>query len=260
MIEQAEKCVCKIKCKDGSSGTGFFCLIPFPDKTIRLRTLMTNNHVLQKKDIEIGEKIEFSISDDKIKFNIIIDKSRKVFTDETYDITIIEIKKEDRIKDDSFLEIDDEIFKENIIYNFKEKPIYLLHYPKGQNVEKSEGSLKYISEDYYNILHSCSTSPGSSGSPILSLNNNRLIGIHKRRKRNVEYNGGTLLKLPIEKFNEEFNDKKKNLNKSDIENHDDKIPQIKEDNNKKIISNFNENININNNIIGNVKNETPELW
>ena len=36
---------------DGGSGTGFFSLIPFPDKTMQLRTLMTNSHILKKRDI-----------------------------------------------------------------------------------------------------------------------------------------------------------------------------------------------------------------
>ena len=32
IIEQIEKSICKIKCKDGGNGNGFFCIIPFPDK------------------------------------------------------------------------------------------------------------------------------------------------------------------------------------------------------------------------------------
>ena len=31
ILDQADKCVYKIKCDDGGIGTGFFCKIPFPD-------------------------------------------------------------------------------------------------------------------------------------------------------------------------------------------------------------------------------------
>ena len=48
-----KKCICKIKCKDGLNGTGFFCNIP--DDWNTLKVLMTNNHVLKKEDILIGK-------------------------------------------------------------------------------------------------------------------------------------------------------------------------------------------------------------
>ena len=47
-VDNLEWCTHKY---NSNYGTGFFCLIPFPDKTIRLRTLMTNEHILQKSDI-----------------------------------------------------------------------------------------------------------------------------------------------------------------------------------------------------------------
>ena len=38
-----------------------------------------------------------------------------------------------------------------------------------------------ISKEIYNciIKHTCNTKPGSSGSPILNLENNKVIGLHK---------------------------------------------------------------------------------
>ena len=73
---------------------------------------MTNHHILRESDIEIGKNINFSINNEEKAFKLVIDSKRKVYTNEVYDITIIEIKKEDGIKDDSFLEIDDLIFKD----------------------------------------------------------------------------------------------------------------------------------------------------
>ena len=40
---------------------------------------MTNNHVLNKKDISVGKKIKFSLNGDKINFEIKINISRKTY-------------------------------------------------------------------------------------------------------------------------------------------------------------------------------------
>ena len=88
LIPKAKKGICKIKCNDGSHGTGFFCNIL--DNWNTLKVLITNNHVLEKEDILIGKKIKFSINNDEIDYEIEIDKSRKIYTSDKYDITIIE--------------------------------------------------------------------------------------------------------------------------------------------------------------------------
>ena len=89
IIEQSKKCICKIKCKEGGYGTGFFCIIPFPDKLHPLPVLMTNNHVIDKEGIIKGNKIQFTINNDKINVEIIIDEIRRIYTNKKYDITII---------------------------------------------------------------------------------------------------------------------------------------------------------------------------
>ena len=100
--------VCKIKCKNGGTGSGFFCYIPFPDKSSLLPVLVTYNHVLNNEDISEGKKIEFSLGNSNISKNIRIKSSRKVYTNEKpYDVTFIEIKKSDDIKFSDFMELDD---------------------------------------------------------------------------------------------------------------------------------------------------------
>ena len=106
IIEQSEKSICKIKCKGGEYGTGFFCIIPFPDKFHQLPVLMTNHHVIDKEGIIKGNKIQFTINNDKINVEIIIDEIRRIYTNEKYDITIIEINENDELDMNSFLEID----------------------------------------------------------------------------------------------------------------------------------------------------------
>lgn len=204
ILEQTKKSICKIICKNDIYGTGFFCFLPFPDKATKLRALITNNHILGKSDIEIGKTIKFTVYNDKMDFKIIIDKSRKVYTNEDYDITIIELKpQKDGIKDDSYLDVDDcIILDDNIEANIKEvlkdKSIYLIHYPGGEKLKKSEGVIISIDEDKYTIHHNSDTNSGSSGSPILNLDNNKLIGIHVGAEK--DKNGtiiGTLLREPF---------------------------------------------------------------
>ena len=91
---------------------------------------------------------------------------------------IKELKEEDNIKE--YLELDDNIFKDNEKVFYEEKPIYIIQYPKRSDGEEacvSYGILNKI--DKNNIMHKYSTDIGSSGSPILSLKNNKVIGMHK---------------------------------------------------------------------------------
>ena len=51
---------------------------------------------------------------------------------------------------------------------FINKSIYLLHYSKGIFIKKSEGVIKCIYEDNYNIDQYCDSNSGSSGVPLLN--------------------------------------------------------------------------------------------
>ena len=104
IIEQMERNICKIKIGE-EQGTGFFCKIPFPDLNNMLSVFITNNHIinqelLNKDNIIIEINIEEENNIKKLNLN-----NRKKYTNEEYDITIIEIKNEDEIK--IYLELDD---------------------------------------------------------------------------------------------------------------------------------------------------------
>ena len=207
--KQMQNSICKIKCKKGH-GTGFFCLIPNPSKTKQLPVLITNNHVLGAKDIESGQTIELSIFNDSIQKRIVIDDFRKTYTSEYYDTTFIEIKKEDDLDLNSFLEIDYELYEEKSFKTYEQKSIYLLHYAHSQNVIYSIGVIKYIEDDNYNINHLFYNQSGSSGGPLLNLSNYKVIGIHKRSKEK-NMNVGTFIKAPIDDFNKKEKKEIKNL-------------------------------------------------
>ena len=209
ILNQMEKSIYKIKCNIGSA-SGFLCLIPFPTKLNLLPTLITNNHVLSEKDIAIKQKIQCLLKDDFEFKTIIIDENRKKYTSEKYDTTIVEIKpKDDNIDINSFLEIDEGIFEENLNQKYQHKSIYTLHFPKSGEIKVSYGTIKYINEKNYYIGHLCSTSGGSSGGPLLNLNNYKVIGVHKGGIEKDKINAGTLIKAPIEEFYNNYNNIKK---------------------------------------------------
>ena len=104
IIEQMEKNICKITIGE-NRGTGFFCKIPFPDKNNMLSVFITNNHVINKDILyKDDSKIEIDIMEEN-NTKIINLNNRKKYTNEEYDITIIEIKDEDNIN--NYLELDD---------------------------------------------------------------------------------------------------------------------------------------------------------
>ena len=188
ILEQMKKNICKIIRDDGSKGTGFFCKIPFINNN-KLSVLLTNNHVIN----DLNKNITIYYDD---KYIDIILEDRKKYTNKEYDITIIEIKEKDKIED--FLEIDEEIMKEGAIKSYIKESVYVLQYKEEKSV--SYGILKNIMEDKnYDFSHLCYTEKGSSGSPIINLKKNKVIGIHKEATNN-NYNKGLFLNYPIKEF------------------------------------------------------------
>ena len=163
--------------------------------------LITSNHVLDSKDISNKKIISFIFNENKEVRKIEINGKRKTFTDETLDITFIEIKpNDDNIH--NFLEIDEDIIEkeENILeLDYKKHSVYLLHYPKSQDVEVSYGLILNLNQQ--NIHHLCNSDRGSSGSPILSLKSFKVIGVHIGAPLNsFEYNIGNFIKSSINVF------------------------------------------------------------
>ena len=160
--------VCKI-IKEKSTGTGFLCIIPFPNKLNLLPVLITCNHILGEKDLMEGKEIKLEINN-KIK-KLSINNSRKIYTDEkNCDITIIELKPEDQFDINNLLEIEDDIFNKEMLDNlYKNKTIYIIHYPEGREPKYSVDVIKSIDTNNIKINHLCSTERGSSGGPLLNL-------------------------------------------------------------------------------------------
>ena len=228
------KAICKITSGEGNRiGTGFFCNVMLEEwNQSRLRVLITNSHLLNPDDIERGKKLTLSTNNDEENYEIEIDNDRETYTSDKYELTIIEIKKDDKIKGDSFLDIDEHIFDPN--YNLKDKQIILLHYPQGNEENISYGSIKNIGKNGYEIEHLCSSDYGSSGGPLINATDFKVIAIHKGASINHNYNYGTLLKDPIIEFKKIF-DNKENKKDNKNEKNEDYVNEIidknKEENN-----------------------------
>ena len=203
--EQMRKYICKIIVGE-NKGTGFFLKIPFPDRNNMMTVFITNNHILNRGILyKKGEKIQIDIKEENDPKYINLDNRIKYTSDENeYDITIFQIKEEDNIN--NYLELDDIVINDIITKNnnknkeFIGETIYIIHYPKHKS-SLSFGILKSINLDKKsNFSHLCSTEKGSSGAPILNLNN-KVIGIHKSGDdKNFNYNHGTFLNDPIKAF------------------------------------------------------------
>ena len=110
--------------------------------------------------------------------------------------------------------------------------LYILQYPHGNFASVSYGLSTDIID--FEIRHICSRDNGSSGSPILNLSNNKVIGIHKQASIRYNFNMGTCLKFPLNKFLERENS---NLNIS-VDNSINNYSNISIENIKNIPSNL----------------------
>ena len=128
-----------------------------------------------------GEKKQLNLNED-----------REIYLNKELSIIIIEILPDiDNIN--NFLEVD-------LDFKFEEDPnydkVYILQFLHREGFI-SYGLIKDTIDDH-KIIHHCSTEEGSSGSPILNLKNNKVVGIHIGFKRRFNY--GTLLRYPIIDF------------------------------------------------------------
>ena len=213
ILYQMINCVCKIRIKE-THGTGFFCGIPYDNNNI-MQCLMTNYHIINEKCFKENKGLNLYWNNEKGGTVLNLDIKRKSYFNKDYDIAIIELKKTDEIK--NMLLLDDNLFKDETKLFFEEKSIYSIQYPHGKDVVVSYGLLNGI--DNYNIKHTCSTTDGSSGSPLINLLNNKVIGIHKEGSINFNFNKGTFLKFPLNDFIENLKNNEQENNKNENDFH-----------------------------------------
>jgi len=216
IMEQIEKGICKINNKNGR-GTGFFCRIMNGNKDEY--AMITNNHIIDESILKREKELCVELLNKEEK-KIELNKNKKLYTSKEYDITIIEINKE-KENIDYFLELDEIVLKENPqLFN---EDIYIIQYPFNQYNQKA--AVSYGITKFYNdvsIMYLCSTDGGSSGSPILKIDSNEVIGVHRRYHKTLNCNVGSLLRQSINEYLNNIN----NIEKTNV--HDD---SLKENNN-----------------------------
>ena len=223
-----EDAMCKIKSKklingrlEDIDGCGFFLEINLKDILLK-KCLLTNNHILNKNDIKLNKEIILEYKNEIKK--ITITGNRKVYTNEELDYTCIEIFDTDNIKD--YFKIDENLI-EYSIENYKNKDIFILQYPKRNEISFSSGIILDIKDN--KIIHNSSTNKGSSGSPIISRNSdNSIIGLHYGSNPDNTFNLSTNIISIFNNIKNYYNNNKNNYIIAEIE--------IKEEDiNKKIL-------------------------
>ena len=141
--------------------------------------LLTNNHILDKNSIKIGNDIIFDHKNKPVSNVLEISNNRRTFTNEELDYTCIEIFEKDKIFENDeikrIFKIDQNIL-ENNISSMENIDIFILQYPLGNELSFSEGKIVSITEE--KIQYTASTNHGSSGSPIIKRDNYCVIGLH----------------------------------------------------------------------------------
>ena len=177
-------------------GIGFLCLIHKADSNETIPVLITNATFLSLSKANPGEKIEFTLN--KKNHTLLIDESRKIYSNENeYNITMIEIKKEDNIEKDSFFDID---INDNLtIEDFKKKSVSLITIKNGKiDLKKCKIQNKGITENEFE--YKCDLKEEVYGSPLIDTKNDKIIGIQKTiNKLNGSYTG-ILFGEPIKEY------------------------------------------------------------
>ena len=195
IVKQMERSICKIYGINNQVGTGFFCNIKIQDKIFPV--LITNYHIIDDTLVQSEKELTIQLNDDTDAFILKLSEKKKLYSsnNKKYDIMIIDLREEENKDKCRFLELDDALFNKNSEYIYKDKSIYILHYPNGHQASVSYGY--GIEKKDNDITHRCNSENGSSGSPIFNLSTNKVIGIHKCFNYRLKVNMGTLLKDPL---------------------------------------------------------------
>ena len=197
ILNQMKKCICKIYGKNEMCSTGFFCKIPFPDAEHLLPVLVSTDFAIDAEKIVT----KISLNDENEFRELKLDGKRKLFLNKKLNCGIVEIMPEDKIND--FIELDESVLKgiktEVGEFYYRKKSVYLLQYLKGEKVAMNSGIIK--KKDDTKIMHLCNTEMGSSGAPIIFLDNFKVVGFHLGSSKQFDENFGILLQFPINEFN-----------------------------------------------------------
>ena len=186
---------------DKGVASGFFLKLERNNK--EFYCLMTNAHVITKEMITNQEKIKIKYDNETKEINLDLNEKERIifcFMDFAIDITMIEIIPKDGIKDKTFF------LNPNTDKNYEEfigKNIQIIQFPDGKKLSKSEQKIteRFTKIDYM-FYHNASTIEGSSGSPIILKDDDKVLGIHKGGIRGKKKNVGIFIGIILDGIKE----------------------------------------------------------
>jgi hypothetical protein len=196
-----EKALVSIENKD-KKGVGFLCKLVSSDAKSTLPALITTTDLIGSNELKTTKLIKFTLENSL--HEIKIEEDRKTYINEDkYNLVIIEIKPEDNLNTNSFMDIEkkDKMKIDDligvVIDNTKEKNMeYLIC--KIKNI-KDEVIMEYTSKNQNKAQY--------IGNPIINMDNNKIIGIQKNLGL------GVLFYPAIKEFMDSIN-KKEEITKS----------------------------------------------
>ena len=200
-LNEIAKSICKIDIK-GIRSSGFFLKIGDNEKPIYM--LVTANHVIPKKLVEIKKKIKIIPDIGNLEEEITLNSNeRKIICLEDKDVSAVEIIEKDKKKNKvKFLNYDTSC--NNLTYgNYLGVDTFILHHPNGEDLECNSGRIFRIKDPkIFEFVHTLDTQKGSSGSPILLFpkvdKEPNVIGIHTSFVEGKSNNIGTFIDVLID--------------------------------------------------------------
>ena len=171
------KSTCQIEClieDEKIVGAGFLVTLPIPDKKNPIRGLITINDFIDDKIIYNAKiTLNFLLEEKTINFN---PQDYFCFSDAFINIFFIELKNPE-FNEFEFIYLEE---NDNNLNN-----VYIIKDLKSKILSKGIIATRWG----YKLLHTISNEQSLQGSPIVSLDNNRIIGIHTNKQIEGEHGG-----------------------------------------------------------------------
>ena len=166
--------------KEYNKGKGFFCKIP--SKNINL--LITSNQIINNNFLD--KEIELKLYVDNKEKIINLKLNRYIYIDTNLEFTLIEILKEDKIADELFLEVDENInmnlnnYKFEIIKSFGYDDKGINNFESNLEIKNNENNIEFLYNNIKNKQY-CYL-----GTPIILKKNSKLIGLFKKYNNKIK--------------------------------------------------------------------------
>jgi len=170
------------------------------------KCLLTNYHVISPDLVDKNLCIEVS-NNSGVKEKLILNKKeRYIKFFEQPDITVIEIKKTDKINK-LFKSLKPDLNFQNGFNTYKNEKIFILEHPYGKELKTAGGNIydiEKVENKNFRFYHKICTAEGSSGSPMILISNSKVVGIHPGGLREGNENLGTFIGVIFHEINKDI--------------------------------------------------------